>query len=118
MGRNKTKTDTKSDCDLKVMAGRERAEILRCTGLSKYFARFPVLKSVDFSVYAGEILGIIGPNGAGKTTLMECLAGLLPYDQVIGPIVFCRQQRSVEKNRLQFPPVVLRKGEFHPVDRT
>ena len=57
------------------------SELLRCNGISKHFGRYQVLSNISFSVYAGEILGIIGPNGAGKTTLMECMTGLLPFDQ-------------------------------------
>ncbi len=63
------------------MLPEPKPEILHCRNLSKQFNRYPALVDVNFSVYSGEILGIIGPNGAGKTTLMECLAGLLPYDQ-------------------------------------
>ena len=54
--------------------------LLHCEHIVKTFNGFSVLSNVGFSIQPNEILGIIGPNGAGKTTLMECLAGLLPWD--------------------------------------
>lgn len=38
------------------------------------------LKDVNFTGYAGDILGIVGSNGAGKTTLCRTIAGLLRPD--------------------------------------
>jgi len=35
-----------------------------------------ILRGVDLSVTAGEILTVVGPNGAGKTTLLHALIGL------------------------------------------
>jgi ABC-2 type transport system ATP-binding protein len=35
------------------------------------------VRSISFSVEAGEMVGFIGPNGAGKTTTLKMLAGLL-----------------------------------------
>ena len=35
------------------------------------------LEKVEFSVAAGESIGLVGPNGAGKTTLFLCLGGVL-----------------------------------------
>jgi branched-chain amino acid transport system ATP-binding protein len=43
--------------------------------LCKQFGSLTVLDRVDFSVAAGEAIGIVGPNGAGKTTLLNVLAG-------------------------------------------
>ncbi len=43
-----------------------------------------VLRTVDFSAYGGEVLGVIGPNGSGKTTLLKCLRlALRPQEGVI-----------------------------------
>ncbi len=43
-------------------------------------ARYQVLKSVSFTVYPGESLGVLGRNGAGKTTLLKLLAGIIEPD--------------------------------------
>lgn len=39
-----------------------------------------VLRGVDLSVAAGELVGLIGPNGSGKSSLMRACAGLVPCE--------------------------------------
>jgi zinc transport system ATP-binding protein len=39
-----------------------------------------VLRSVDLTVRAGQIVTVIGPNGAGKTSLVRLVLGLLKTD--------------------------------------
>ena len=55
------------------------------SGLEKSFengeARTQVLKGIDLTCYAGEILMIVGPSGCGKTTLLSCMAGTLEIDR-------------------------------------
>jgi ABC-2 type transport system ATP-binding protein len=41
----------------------------------------PCFSNLNLSVYEGERFGLFGPNGAGKTTLMNCMTGLLQYQQ-------------------------------------
>ena len=40
--------------------------------------KVPVIKGLNFSIAAGEILGIIGPSGSGKSTLARLLVGIWP----------------------------------------
>jgi branched-chain amino acid transport system ATP-binding protein len=56
------------------------AELVSARAVVKRFGANTVLPGVDFTVRAGEAVGIVGPNGAGKTTLLATLAGSLPLD--------------------------------------
>lgn len=55
--------------------------ILEARGISFFYADFPVLRDVSFSMDAGEALCLVGPNGSGKTTLLDCVTGFLRPQQ-------------------------------------
>lgn len=50
---------------------------LRARQLSKRFSGITVVRDVNFTIRAGDVLGYLGPNGSGKTTTVRMLAGLL-----------------------------------------
>lgn len=41
-------------------------------------SRVPVIKGLNLSLTAGEVLGIVGPSGSGKSTLARLLVGVWP----------------------------------------
>jgi ATP-binding cassette subfamily C exporter for protease/lipase len=41
----------------------------------------PVLKSLNFAIAPGDVLGVIGPSGSGKSTLARLLVGVWPAQQ-------------------------------------
>ena len=47
--------------------------IVEIQHLSKTFGDRTVLKDIDFSVEAGEVVTIIGSSGSGKSTLLRCI---------------------------------------------
>ena len=51
--------------------------LLEMSGVTAGYGATPVLRDVDLSVDAGEIVGVVGKNGVGKTTLMRTVMGLL-----------------------------------------
>ncbi|MDP6944931.1 MAG: ATP-binding cassette domain-containing protein, partial [Myxococcota bacterium] len=55
--------------------------VMVCEGVGKRFDDTWVLRGVDLTVYAGELLGVIGPGGHGKSVLLKLLAGLLTCDE-------------------------------------
>lgn len=60
--------------------------LLEVRGLTKRFGGLTAVDSIEFSVSAGELLGVIGPNGAGKSSLFNVLTGVLAPTE--GDVVF------------------------------
>jgi len=57
--------------------GPTTGEVIGCQGLDAGYGGVPVVRALDLSVGAGEVVALIGPNGAGKTTTLLTLAGEL-----------------------------------------
>ncbi len=52
-------------------------ELVRATGLYRYYGKRCAVRDLSFSLKKGEVLGFLGANGAGKTTTMQMLCGNL-----------------------------------------
>ncbi len=96
--------------------------LLQASGISVHRNGRLTLKPSDFTVRAGETVGIYGPNGAGKSTLLQALAGLLPLSsgtitvrgQMLGrdltPVAYHRRIAAVFQE-----PLLLRGTVAHNV---
>ncbi|MGV8804353.1 MAG: amino acid ABC transporter ATP-binding protein [Polaromonas sp.] len=51
-------------------------EVIRVKGLTKLFGQLAVLRGIDCSIKASEVVCVIGPSGSGKSTFLRCLNGL------------------------------------------
>jgi branched-chain amino acid transport system ATP-binding protein len=52
--------------------------VLETQSLTAGYAGVPVVRNLDLTVEAGEVVALLGPNGAGKTTTLLTLAGVVP----------------------------------------
>jgi ABC-2 type transport system ATP-binding protein len=84
--------------------------VLQTRALAKVYRDFwgrqkvRALKTLDLSVYRGEVFGLLGPNGSGKTTTIKLLLGLL-FPTEGEALVFGKPATDVAKNeRLGYLP--------------
>jgi branched-chain amino acid transport system ATP-binding protein len=52
--------------------------VVQCEALTAGYAGVPVVRDLDLTVEAGEVVALLGPNGAGKTTTLLTIAGVIP----------------------------------------
>ncbi len=70
--------------------------ILEVKNLKKSFGDKVILNDINFSVDAGECLGVVGKSGCGKSTLAKIIARFIPADS--GEIFLDGENITVEKN--------------------
>jgi branched-chain amino acid transport system ATP-binding protein len=64
----------------------EATPVLSVEGLSAGYDGAPVVRGLDLSIGAGEVVALLGPNGAGKTTTLKAISGIV--HPLAGRIVF------------------------------
>ena len=55
--------------------------MIEIAGLHKHYGALHVLKGIDLSIAAGEVVCVIGPSGSGKSTLLRCINHLETAEQ-------------------------------------
>ena len=71
--------------------------VLEVKQIKKYFGEKLVLDDINFTINAGECLGIVGLSGGGKSTLAKIIARLIPFDG--GQIFLCGEDISTAKGK-------------------
>lgn len=93
-----------------ILPAAQKREILDVRGLSAGYGPMRVIHDLDFTVFAGERVGIVGLNGHGKSTLFLAIAGLTGWQR--GSIRL--NGREVGRTRSQGPGrythLVVRQG--------
>lgn len=55
--------------------------LIEARGINISFGGNAILKDIDISLFAGEIVTLVGLNGSGKSTLVKVLGGLIRADE-------------------------------------
>lgn len=57
------------------------APTLQISRLHKHFGAHHVLRGIDLTVEAGQVVCVLGPSGSGKTTLLRCINHLESFTE-------------------------------------
>ncbi|HVC76466.1 MAG TPA: sugar ABC transporter ATP-binding protein [Candidatus Micrarchaeaceae archaeon] len=85
-----------------------KVTVLKASKLAKSYGGHLVLKHVDFSIGAGEIVAVIGENGAGKSTFAKIVTGVVHPDsgemQIRGRVVDFQSPRDALRVGVAYIP--------------
>tara|TARA_Y100001935_G_scaffold107674_1_gene89324 strand:- start:1838 stop:2665 length:828 start_codon:yes stop_codon:yes gene_type:complete len=77
-------------------------QLLKLTGVAKYFGEVEALRYVDLDIQSGQVVGLVGGNGAGKTTLLRLMAGVI--EPTSGSVMFRNSPVAGMRERLGVVP--------------
>jgi phospholipid/cholesterol/gamma-HCH transport system ATP-binding protein len=82
----KPRPETQAD-DSSVLSGNQHSQpAIEVKGLEMGYGTYVLMRDINFSVAAGEIMVIMGGSGCGKSTLLKYLIGLKEVEK--GEIIF------------------------------
>lgn len=59
------------------MASEARTPLLEFRSVNTFYGRIPILKDVNYTIGAGEIVCLLGGNASGKSTTMKTILGIV-----------------------------------------
>ncbi len=72
-----TRASTGANTGADASTGAGAAPLIQARGLNSYYGASHILRDIDFSIAAGETIGLMGRNGMGKSTLLKTIMGLV-----------------------------------------
>lgn len=80
------------------------APVLQVDRLAVDLDGTPVLRDVDVTVGAGELVAVLGANGSGKSTLVRAAVGLIPHQGGTVEVFGRPLERFRDRGRLGYVP--------------
>src|SRR5690606_33779933 len=85
-----------------LSVSRSEAAMYQLSSVDKKFPGVHALKSIDFHIKRGEIVGLVGENGAGKSTPMKVIYGAYQPDggQILidgKPVHFANPRQAMKR---------------------
>ncbi len=78
--------------------------MIQFRGVNKWFGSLHVLKEINLTVEAGEVVVVCGPSGSGKSTLIRCINKLEPIqkgDIVVDGMSLANSSTDITKLRAE-----------------
>ena len=86
------------------MTENNKAPIITCLDVHKWFDEFHALRGINMDVKQGEVIVIFGPSGSGKSTFIRTLNRLEEHQRgqiIIDGIELSHDVRNIEKIRME-----------------
>lgn len=67
-----------------------------CVSFNTPNGKLEAVKSINFDLYQGEILGLIGESGSGKSVTSQCLTRLITDASITGKVVYQTTEKQFD----------------------
>lgn len=73
-------------------------------GCFSYPQKRPLLKNINLSLNGGQVMAVMGKNGIGKTTLIQCIVGILSWNNGYSMINGRKSQKNKPMKEIGYVP--------------